>query len=372
VNESESLTIQPHNFIERYILGTVLAHNVHHHPHTYSAVLHLCFIMSEDLNKFTVVQLKQQLTKHGESDLKGKKAVLVGRLQALIDNEGKSNENVTLQPTSSENVAPEEHAVVTETAPTVVLASTAKSTLTLKELKSFKVADLKKELKTRGLSVSGLKAVLQNRLAEAGGLSMDPTATVSAMPATKELPFKEIQNKVSDVQTSEVAPSAKPTTILKKQTTFKNVLTPTKKILTPTKASPSVSNDKSATKAQVCIALEKSTKVTFANTGDENALNGAVEEDQWKRVAPKDCGSETKLVDNLTFYWCAKCKSWKDSHGTSEHKKTPGKKRNNNKRSKPLTPSRPGGLPMGLAFTPPARLLANRKQTPGMNKKLLF
>jgi hypothetical protein len=323
--------------------------------------------MSEDLNKFTVVQLKQQLTKRGESDLKGKKAVLVGRLQALIDNEqGKSTENVTLQPTYSENIAPVEHAVVTKTAPAAALASTAKSTLTLKELKSFKVADLKKELKSRGLSVSGLKAVLQNRLAEAEGLSMDPTVTVSAVSAaTKESPFKEIENKISDVRTSEVAPSAKPATILKKQTTIK-------KVLTPTKASPSGTNDKSATKAQVCIVLEKSTKVTFANTGDENALNGAMEEDQWKRVAPKDCGSETKLVDNVTFYWCAKCKSWKDSHATSEHKKTPGKKRNNNKKSKPLTPSRPGGLPMGLAFTPPARLLANRKQTPGMNKKLIF
>jgi hypothetical protein len=333
--------------------------------------------MPEDLSKFTVVQLKQQLTKRGESDLKGKKAVLVGRLQALVDNEGKSNESVTEQQTSSENVAPEEQAVVTETAPVVAVASTTKSTLTLKELKSFKVADLKKELKTRGLANTGLKAVLQTRLAEAEGLSMDPTATVAAVPAaTKASPFKEIQNKVSNVQTSEVAPSAKPTTILKKQTTIKKVLTPTKKVLTPTKASPSVSNVKSATKAQVCMVIspkEKSTKVTFANTGDENALNGAVlQEDQWKRVAPKDCGSETKLVDNVTFYWCAKCKSWKDSHATSEHKKTPGKKRHSNKKSKPLTPSRPGGLPMGLAFTPPARLLANRKQTPGMNKKLIF
>jgi hypothetical protein len=325
--------------------------------------------MPEDLSKFTVVQLKQQLTKRGESDLKGKKAILVGRLQALLDNEDKSGqENVTKQQTTSENVAPEEAAVITETAPAVVLASTAKSTLTLEVLKSFKVADLKKELKTRGLSVSGLKAVLHNRLADAEGLSLNPTAAVSAVPVTKESPFKEIQNKVSDVQTSEVAPSAKPTTILKKQTI--------KKVLTPTKASPSVSNDKSATKAQVCVIIdntkEKSTKVTFASTGDENALNGAVEEDQWKRVAPKDCGSETKLVDSVTFYWCAKCKSWKDSHMTSEHKKTPGKKRNNNKKSKPLTPSRPGGLPMGLAFTPPARLLANRKQTPGMNKKKLI
>jgi hypothetical protein len=319
--------------------------------------------MPEDLSKFTVVQLKQQLTKRGESDLKGKKAILVGRLQALLDNGDKtSQENVTEQQTTSENVAPEEASLIRDTAPA------AKSTLTLEVLKSFKVADLKKELKTRGLSVSGLKAVLQNRLADAEGLSLNPTATVSAVPVTKESPFKEIQNKVSDVQSSEGAPSAKPTTILKKQTI--------KKVLTPTKASPSVSNDKSATKAQVCVVIdktkEKSTKVTFASTGDENALNGALEEDQWKRVAPKDCGSETKLVDNVTFYWCAKCKSWKDSHMTSEHKKTPGKKRNNNKKSKPLTPSRPGGLPMGLAFTPPARLLANRKQTPGMNKKLIF
>jgi hypothetical protein len=126
------------------------------------------------------------------------------------------------------------------------------------------------------------------------------------------------------------------------------------KVLTPTKASPSVSNDKSTTKAKRCIVIEKSTKVTFASTGGEIALNGAVlEEDQCKRVAPKDCGSETKLVENVTFYWWAKCKSWKYSHATSEHKKTPGKKRNNNKKSKPLTPSRPGGLPMGIDFTPP-------------------
>lgn len=333
--------------------------------------------MSEDLNKFTVVQLKQQLTKCGEPDLKGKKAVLVGRLQALLDNEDKiGQENVAHQETTSVNVAPEEEFAV-ETAPDVVLASTAKSTLTLEVLKSFKVAVLKKELKTRGLSVSGLKAVLQNRLADAEGLSLDPTMNDTAMPvtvmpviaipaATKGIPFKEIQNKVSDVQTSEVSPLAKP--ILKKQTI--------KKVLTPNKAPTSVGNDKSATKAQVCIVLDetkvKSNKVTFASTGDENALNGAMEEMQWKRVAPNNCGSETKVVDKVTFYWCAKCKSWKDSHMTSEHKKTPGKKRNNNKKSKPLTPSRPGGLPMGLAFTPPARLLANRKQTPGLNKKALF
>jgi hypothetical protein len=316
--------------------------------------------MSSDLSKFTVVQLKQQLSKGGEPDLTGKKAVLVVRLQALLDNKDK---------TSKENVtdAPKEQAVLTETAPDVALASTAaKSTMTLEVLKSFKVADLKKELKTRGLAVSGLKAALQNRLADAEGLSMDPTKNDSALPVTKGNPLKEVQNKMSqdDVQTCKVPPTAKP--ILKKQASK-----------APTKTSSPVSNDKPAiTKAQVCFVLdktnEKSNKVTFASAVDENALNGAVEEIQWKRVGPKGCGSETKVVDKVTFYWCAKCKSWKDSHMTSEHKNKPGKKRNNNKKSNPLTPSRPGGRPMGLAFTPPARLLANRKQTPGMNKKLIF
>jgi hypothetical protein len=322
--------------------------------------------MPKNLNSFTIVQLKQQLTKRGESDLTGKKACLVVRLQGLLDKEAKSKESVTHQQTSPADDAPEEQAVLTEMAPDVA----AKSTLTLEVLMSLKVVDLKKELKARGLPVSGLKAALHNRLADAEGLSLDPTGNDSATLVTKENPFKEIGNKMSggdDVQTSKVPPSTKP--IIKKQTTKKASKA-------TSKASPPVSDDKPATKAQVCIVIDKtnqkSNKVTFALTSDENAVNGAVKSIHWKSVPPKDGGSETDVVNNVTFYWCAKCKSWKDSHMTSEHKNKPGKKRNNNKKSNPLTPSRPGGRPMGLAFTPPARLLANRKQTPGMNKKLIF
>jgi hypothetical protein len=352
--------------------------------------------MPKDLNAFTVVQIKAQLKQGGEKDLTGKKADLVARLQALLDNVNAAPEEQAA-PTetapdvvlaSTANAAPEEQAAPTESAPAVVLASTAKSTLTIKELKALKVADLKKELKARGLPVAGLKAVLQNRLADAEGLSLNPTVVndsaklaakespAKASPAqaspAKASPAKEIENKTSNVscdnaQTGAGSPAAKP--IIKKKAA--------KKVLKASSfALPPISNDKPATKAQVCIVLdktnEKSNKVSFTLApSDENAANGEI---RWNRVAPEKGGSETKVVDNTNFYWCAKCRSWKDSHATSEHKQTPGKKKRfNNKKSRPLTPGRPGGNPMGVPLTPQAGVLTSRKMpTPAMNKKVLF
>jgi hypothetical protein len=220
---------------------------------------------------------------------------------------------------------------------------------------------------------------MQNRLVDAEGLSLNPTMNNSAKLAAKESPVspakeienktsakespvKEIENKTSnvscdDVQTGEGSPAAKP--IIKKQA-------PKKVLKASSFALPPISNDKPATKAQGCIVLdktnEKSNKVYFTLApSDENAANGEID-GIVSHLKTENGGSETKVADKTKFYWCAKCRSWKDSHATSEHKQTPGKKKRfNNKKSRPLTPGRPGGNPMGVPLTPQAGVLDLRR-----------
>ena len=43
----------------------------------------------------------------------------------------------------------------------------------------------------------------------------------------------------------------------------------------------------------------------------------------WKRQKPSSGAAETKVVDNTTYHWCAKCRRWNTTHTTSQH--APGK-----------------------------------------------
>lgn len=73
---------------------------------------------------------------------------------------------------------------------------TTSAKLTVDIIKSFKVAELKEELKARGGKVSGVKGVLQQRLAETVGL---PWEGANSQPkAKKEAPKKERARKSSE------------------------------------------------------------------------------------------------------------------------------------------------------------------------------
>ena len=49
---------------------------------------------------------------------------------------------------------------------------------------------------------------------------------------------------------------------------------------------------------------------------------------RWRSVPPKEGESQTKVVDGITFKWCAKCRRWSTTHATATHTST---KRNANK-----------------------------------------
>ena len=112
--------------------------------------------MPKDLNAFTIPQIKDELRKRGvgHDDVKGlKKAELVARLQAVLDQEAGETGGATA-------AAP----VATSTGSTESTAAAADTPLTRERILTLKVVDLKRELKARGKPVSGLKAVLQDRL----------------------------------------------------------------------------------------------------------------------------------------------------------------------------------------------------------------
>jgi len=129
--------------------------------------------LPKDLNVLTIDQLKSKLRER-KSDLSGKKSDLVVRLQALVHKEQWLDEflddNDKGQKSSTCKASPNLQQQQTRThANTTGVNSTETSTLTHELILSLKVADLKKELKGRGLPVSGLKTDLQKRLAEANG-----------------------------------------------------------------------------------------------------------------------------------------------------------------------------------------------------------
>ena len=109
--------------------------------------------MPADLNAFTIPQIKDELRKRGVGydAVKGlKKAELVGRLQAVLDQAGEKGGANAAAPVATSTSSTE------STAPT--------PNLTRERILAFKAVDLKRELKARGRPVSGLKAVLQERL----------------------------------------------------------------------------------------------------------------------------------------------------------------------------------------------------------------
>ena len=52
---------------------------------------------------------------------------------------------------------------------------------------------------------------------------------------------------------------------------------------------------------------------------------------RWRSVPPKDGETQTKVVDSVTYKWCAKCRRWSTTHATASHT---GVKRNANKGSR--------------------------------------
>jgi hypothetical protein len=76
--------------------------------------------------------------------------------------------------------------------------SPGSKTLSLEDIYSLKVPGLKEELKARGLPVSGLKAVLQQRLANAVGVSTEATTSNGAEASLKKAP---VENTPSTAKT---------------------------------------------------------------------------------------------------------------------------------------------------------------------------
>jgi hypothetical protein len=68
--------------------------------------------------------------------------------------------------------------------------SPSSRTLSLEDILSLKVPGLKEELKARGLPVSGLKPVLQQRLTDAVGVSAEPTTSTGAEASVKNAPVE--------------------------------------------------------------------------------------------------------------------------------------------------------------------------------------
>ena len=111
--------------------------------------------MPSDLSAFTIPQIKDELRKRGvgHDAVKGlKKAELVVRLQAVLDQEAGETGGANAKP------------VATSTGGTESTAAAAATPLTRERILALKVVDLRRELKARGKPVSGLKAVLQDRL----------------------------------------------------------------------------------------------------------------------------------------------------------------------------------------------------------------
>ena len=117
--------------------------------------------LPSDLSILTVVELKKEIKKRNHAIPKGKKSVLVDLLLQLI----------IVPPTPIEINTPEE----TDNATTSKLAQPQEVNATVATalpiyLSKLKVVRLKEELKKRGLSITGLKPVLLERLSSKTGI----------------------------------------------------------------------------------------------------------------------------------------------------------------------------------------------------------
>lgn len=86
------------------------------------------------------------------------------------------------------------------------------SSLTLVDIQALTVQGLKEELKSRGLPVSGLKAVLQQRLIDAVGVSTGATESSGKEASTEEAPVKKTvvpEKTASKEQNKENVPQTK-------------------------------------------------------------------------------------------------------------------------------------------------------------------
>ena len=87
----------------------------------------------------------------------------------------------------------------------------------------------------------------------------------------------------------------------------------------------------------------------------------------WCSVPPKDGETQTKVVDGVTYKWCAKCRHWSTTHATASHT---GVKRNTNKGSRGNHPNPTPNLPHP-STTPSALAQANLFLVPDPSAWLL-
>eukprot|EP00566_Odontella_aurita_P011200 CAMPEP_0113552544 /NCGR_PEP_ID=MMETSP0015_2-20120614/15125_1 /TAXON_ID=2838 /ORGANISM="Odontella" /LENGTH=382 /DNA_ID=CAMNT_0000453531 /DNA_START=204 /DNA_END=1352 /DNA_ORIENTATION=+ /assembly_acc=CAM_ASM_000160 len=361
--------------------------------------------MPKDLSRLTVVQIKEMLVERGESDLSGKKAVLISRLKALLD----QNETDTAITTVEKEVISSEHPAEKSSVEKVDGTTGA---LTRASIMGLKVADLRKELKKRDLRVSGRKAELQERLAEAEGLSLKESdnaclnkkiesdekslsfggqlESVSVHPVSganrdklspnmerkkcetaelkKELkerdlrvsgckgelqerlaganglPLKELQERLAGANGLPLKESYD-VSLMKEIESDMKILS-----VEGQQESISVHPVSGADCAKLSPNMERKNCETAGTAvvreNKENEINVKTMPFHWKTIAPTD-DCETKAMNNRTYFWCQKCKSWNASHNTMQHVKNSKKKTKKNKKAIPLV-SLPGGSYMGL------------------------
>ena len=247
--------------------------------------------MPKDLNSFTIPQIKEELKKRGvgHDAVKGlKKADLVARLQTVLDGEA----NVEVKSDDAAATKTDAGEFTKKTSSTV----NNSNALTREYILSLKVVDLKKELKARGKPVSGLKAVLQDRL-----LAEIPSPETQVATTAKETAIVDDKENASEAATNRVQ---------------KKVLPPIEDITKKTEA----------------LSLCAPSSGPF----------------HWKKTPPLPGAPEVKQNDSgRTFYWCAKCKMWTPSHSTVQHiNKKKKKGGNQNKIGGPLAPLH--GMPRPL------------------------
>jgi len=322
--------------------------------------------LPSDLSILTVVQIKAELTKHGETNLVGKKAELIARLEQtlLVANANNTAAETTItheeQTSASSNSSGPTNSVELANSGSDIVMDVSCQGLTLEYIMSLKVVDLKKELKARGLPVGGLKAALQKRLVDA--------ETAPSTTGKDQINKKE---EVSDVNALEAKMSN--LTCVDENKNFEAPQSKTSDENTLPTSSNLVSTKK------MCVPINNK-KVTIAEQSEndrENVHNGTSSMKRWKKVPPPKTSDgayddSSKAFNGRTFVWCNKCKLW-TGHKTAEHIKKK-KSKNNKKKAIPLIPcNTPGGRPLGLPMTPgTGRVLAERPNLAALNQRALF